>query len=161
VSLLEALEGLACSVFCRVWLLLLSFPVGLCSCAASAASAVFCVGLCCWVGSAPFEASLVAWGRLSYPSLSIILFVWCLSVGCDFFFSVCPTVVSAAFGSTSSLFFIAVYWVSFPLPYRLQQLYSLRVPLIFLLYLLSCQFFPFLYATRNAMYTMLSTACKL
>jgi hypothetical protein len=45
------LGGLVRSGFCCVWLLLSSVSVGLCSRAASYASAVFCVGLCCWVGS--------------------------------------------------------------------------------------------------------------
>jgi hypothetical protein len=45
------LGGLVCSHFCCVWLLLLSVSVGVCSSAASSASAVFFVGLCCWVGS--------------------------------------------------------------------------------------------------------------
>jgi hypothetical protein len=50
VSVLVAFGGL---VFCGR-LLLFSLPVGLCSCAASSAPAVFCVGLCCWVASVPY-----------------------------------------------------------------------------------------------------------
>jgi hypothetical protein len=42
---------------CRVWLSLFSVPVGVCSCVAFAASAVFCVGLRCWVGLFPACAS--------------------------------------------------------------------------------------------------------
>jgi hypothetical protein len=51
VSVWVAFGGLAFSALCRVRLFLFSVPVGLCSCVAFAASAVFCFSLRCWVGS--------------------------------------------------------------------------------------------------------------
>jgi hypothetical protein len=51
VSVRVAFGGLAFSGLCCVWSFLFVVPVGLCSCVAFAASAAFCVGLCCGVGS--------------------------------------------------------------------------------------------------------------